>query len=114
MSGFTLFNLITSIGRLALDSEDQQAYLDKLGDLGNAVDELALEFDDAMHGIDQLVDAGWLSARHRAQAEQIGVALGRIEGEWTVADLNGDSWRRVRRLATKFFIIADHEGVDLS
>ena len=89
--------------RLAEGAEQQSAYLQSQG--FRTADELALEFDDSLHAVDTLVDAGLLTADGARLVRDLDRELATMSGMenealWTLEALGERSeWEAVRELA---------------
>ena len=96
----------TALERLAASPEEQEAYLRRLGVLPS-VDELALELDDAIAGI----EVG--NSRAKAAIQRLDEHLDAMSGEhqaslWTPAALRDASeWATVRTLAREALAALD-------
>jgi hypothetical protein len=87
---------------LAAPAKDQIAHLDSLGVLPS-IDELALEFDDAVAYIPELVARGQLAPADADTISRIDQLLAQMSDQeelWTTAALQTHpSWEEVRKLA---------------
>jgi hypothetical protein len=93
-----------ALGRLAASPEEQRAYLVNLGTAPGA-DELALELDDAVQVLPQLVDLTWLTQEQTALIMAVHRKLGEMSGAehaalWVISVLDtSPDWADVRALA---------------
>ncbi len=105
-------NLKEAVSLLAADAATQLAHLEGIG--GAPVDELALEFDDAMHLLAELMDSGLVGPRAatalRVLESQI-LAMSELEdpdlwhGEFLAS--RGE-WQQVRVLAASALELLEH------
>jgi hypothetical protein len=101
----TLSRLVEVLGRLAADAHVQVGYLDRLG-AGDSADELALELDDVIGLLDELVNEGLIVEMTAAAVRDVDGKLEQFSGAayhalWTREALQGaDVGAQVRRLAS--------------
>ncbi|MFN8526679.1 MAG: hypothetical protein U0821_26545 [Chloroflexota bacterium] len=95
---------------LVLDHGDQHAFLEQFFsqalDDEDSADELALQFDDVIGLVPQLVDQGMLSPEFATVAAAIDRRLDEMshrsdKSVWTIGALGGEDWRIVRELARR-------------
>lgn len=108
--------LYGALRRLAAPPEEQVAYLKKLG-VAPSADELALELDDLLYLVPQLVRDGRLDDEGAEAIYDLDRKLADMSGPakanlWTVeALLDGEQWLDVRRLAKQALARAERGQV---
>lgn len=102
-------DLWDSVLNLSLPSEDQLSILDALGNR-QAIDELALAFDDAFWVVSEALNRSQLSRTELDSLNELNRALDEMSGpskaeNWTVQPLeNIQEWNNVRRLARQALV----------
>lgn len=99
-----LANLWDAVLNLALPADDQLAILDALGDR-QAIDELALAFDDVFWVVQEAFEQNLISTAEKDVLDDLNSTLDEMSGsvnadKWTSEALVNDNvWEKVRRLA---------------
>lgn len=99
-----LANLWDAVLNLALPADDQLAILDALGDR-QAIDELALAFDDVFWVVQEAFEQNLISTAEKDVLDDLNATLDEMGGsvnadKWTSGALVNDNvWEKVRRLA---------------
>ena len=98
--------LKNAITVLTLSSDKQLEYLQKLG-LPSGIDELVLEFDDAIAIVEEMLCCGEINQSQYDMLKRLDSSLSRMSGQtnsslWTADALSSaPEWNEVRKLATE-------------
>lgn len=92
---------VEAIKSLASNSDIQRKYLKDLGSFP-ITDELALEFDDAFHNIDQLSSNDPI-LKEISKLNKLLDSLDTNEGTWLESALDSKHWSEIRNLAKSIF-----------